>query len=224
MYHTFASYYDELMNLDYDGYFKILSSMVDLKNKDILEVGCGTGQMTRRILKPSRSVVAVDVSEEMLAIARESLQDPRLSFHLLEDKLPFSKNFDVILAPIDVYHYLDPLALEEHLGDVSNHLQEGGSLLFDLREDLEGLEEDMSYDVGEDLDFFWLNQWDPKEEALQMDFYFYRREGNLFKREIESQTLYKHPLERLTQSLQRAGLKLVDTTTFDGRVIIKATK
>lgn len=224
MYELFSAHYDELMNLDYDGYYKELSRLVDLKQKDILEVGCGTARMTERILKSARSLSAVDVSEDMLAIARSRLSDPRLQFYLLEDRLPFSQRFDVVLACIDVYHYLSDKDLQDHLQDVSSHLVEGGLLLFDLREDLRGLSDDISYDLGEDMDFFWFNEWDEMTQSLQMDFHFYVREGDHFRRDIESQRLYHHSRERLDQLLKQAGLSIEDSISFEGRQIIKAIK
>ena len=44
---------------------------------DVLEIGCGVGRMTRVLADRARSVVALDVSDEMLARAREL--NPRLS-------------------------------------------------------------------------------------------------------------------------------------------------
>src|SRR5688500_18751965 len=38
---------------------------------DVVEIGCGVGRLTRVIAERSRSVRAIDVSERMVAVARE---------------------------------------------------------------------------------------------------------------------------------------------------------
>jgi SAM-dependent methyltransferase len=47
---------------------------------DVLELACGTGLWTRRLVKHARCVTAVDASPEMLEINRERLQDPSVSY------------------------------------------------------------------------------------------------------------------------------------------------
>ncbi len=50
-------------------------SMEPSRDKVVLEIGCGLGRMTRRLSELYRRVLALDVSPEMLARARENLAD-----------------------------------------------------------------------------------------------------------------------------------------------------
>jgi SAM-dependent methyltransferase len=45
------------------------------KDAQVLEIGCGTGRMTRPLSRLFGHVIAVDVSEEMISRARSSLAD-----------------------------------------------------------------------------------------------------------------------------------------------------
>jgi demethylmenaquinone methyltransferase/2-methoxy-6-polyprenyl-1,4-benzoquinol methylase len=47
---------------------------------DVLELACGPGTWTGQLLPHARNVTAIDASPEMLQIARERVQDPRVSF------------------------------------------------------------------------------------------------------------------------------------------------
>lgn len=50
----------------------------------VLDLGCGTGNLTRALLQRlshEGRVMAVDISSRMLAIARDKIRDPRVSWH-----------------------------------------------------------------------------------------------------------------------------------------------
>src|SRR3954463_16662874 len=47
---------------------------------DVLELACGPGSWTARLLREARTVTAVDAAPEMLALARNRVADPRVKF------------------------------------------------------------------------------------------------------------------------------------------------
>ncbi len=47
---------------------------------DVLELACGTGLWTRRLVGHASSVTALDASPEVLQLARASVDDPRVSY------------------------------------------------------------------------------------------------------------------------------------------------
>lgn len=69
-YQQFAYYYDSLMDPQfYNDYEDFI-----LKHTDadfFLELGCGTGEIAIRLLKKEKSILATDLSEDMLYIASE---------------------------------------------------------------------------------------------------------------------------------------------------------
>ena len=70
----FAKYYDDIYgNKDYIGESKILEKYCNLDR--VLDVGCGTGAHLRKLYKKGRVLHGLDVSEDMISIAKEKFKD-----------------------------------------------------------------------------------------------------------------------------------------------------
>ena len=103
--------------------------------KDVLELACGTGILTRRLLDrlaPTTRIVATDLSSSMLAVARERL-DPsdRLLFQEADAvSLPFADaSFDAIFCQFGVMFVADKCAA---FSEARRVLRPGGFLLFNV--------------------------------------------------------------------------------------------
>ena len=90
---------------------------LDLRGKNVLVVGCGAGEDAVRLSKLGANVYAFDLSEDMLAIARELADEQNVSVTF--EKMPAEKlrygndSFDLIFAR-DIFHHVDiPAALAE---------------------------------------------------------------------------------------------------------------
>ena len=74
-YSAFAYVYDELMdNVPYDDWAEYLIGLLKENGVEdglVCELGCGTGQMTRRLAAAGYDMIGIDLSEEMLDVARE---------------------------------------------------------------------------------------------------------------------------------------------------------
>lgn len=80
MYTNFSQVYDQLMdNIPYEEWHAYLSALLQeygVKENDVvLELGCGTGNMTRRLEKDGYRMIGLDISEDMLSIAQKQLVD-----------------------------------------------------------------------------------------------------------------------------------------------------
>lgn len=99
-------------------------------DEKVLDVGCGTGNLTRALLaklSPAGRVVAVDISPRMVEVARSKISDPRVSWHS-EDarRLPLADGaVDRVLCYSVWPHFEDRKAVAAELGRV---LRPGGSL------------------------------------------------------------------------------------------------
>jgi len=95
---------------------------------DVLEVGCGTGQITGWLadtVKPGR-VVAIDFSPGMLAQARARGVDAEFVLHDICGTEPLRRQFDLVLCFHSFPHFRDPSAA---LGQIARSLRSGGQLL-----------------------------------------------------------------------------------------------
>lgn len=75
----------------------------------VLEVGCGTGQLTEPLARHRLEVTAIDISPEMLASARRRVPDAGVTFLVssFEAFEPPGASFDLV-AFADSFHWIDP--------------------------------------------------------------------------------------------------------------------
>ena len=75
-YQSFASVYDLFMdNVPYEEWCEYIKSLLEeygIKDGLVLDLGCGTGKMTRLLSAAGYDMIGVDNSEEMLEIARDT--------------------------------------------------------------------------------------------------------------------------------------------------------
>ena len=111
-----VSDYDSLILKHVPVYADILWSMFyylpqDFKPKAILELGCGTGNLTKAIRKvfPSSMILAVDAAKEMLEMAKEKIKDSNIEFvESTFQNLNFPKeSFDLVMSNIAIHHLTD---------------------------------------------------------------------------------------------------------------------
>ena len=78
-----------------------------VRGRDVLEIGCGTGKNTEWLARESRTVVAMDFSEGMLAQARArvSAQNVRFVAHDVRDAWPIAAtSVDVVTCNLVLEH------------------------------------------------------------------------------------------------------------------------
>jgi ubiquinone/menaquinone biosynthesis C-methylase UbiE len=115
-YDQLASVYDLRWKSYISNTLSFLKNWAEISPTDtILDVACGTGEFERLLLAEysSQQIVGVDISEKMLAIAKQKCSAyPQVSFQIASvSTLPFDNDsFDVIVSA-NSFHYFDaPLA------------------------------------------------------------------------------------------------------------------
>jgi trans-aconitate methyltransferase len=107
---------------------KLLDILDPKRGERILDLGCGTGQLTQQIADRGADVVGLDASPEMIGQARQNY--PKLRF-VLEDaaRMPFDREFDAVFSNAALHWIADASAAAER---IARSLRRGGRLVAEL--------------------------------------------------------------------------------------------
>ena len=97
-----------------------------------LDLGCGTGILCRELIRSGIRAVGVDLSEDMIAIAREKAPVCRFD---VADMVSFrpAERFDLVTCTGDALnHVFSPGDVQRIFDNVSAYLAPGGYFVFDL--------------------------------------------------------------------------------------------
>jgi len=81
----------------------ILKSLIDLKNKDILEVGCGDGRITEMLNQKDNNILAIEPDKDQLRLARKKVSDVKFEVGTMSN-LKTKKTFDLIIFSMSFHH------------------------------------------------------------------------------------------------------------------------
>lgn len=99
-----------------------------------LEIGCGAGRMTRQLAACFRRVHGVDVSEEMVAYARERLGAGNVDFHVTDGaSLPLAdRSVTAVFSTLVFRHFDSTEDGAAYFREIARVLRPGGTMLIEL--------------------------------------------------------------------------------------------
>jgi len=108
-----------------------LSLLPDVKDKRVLDAGCGPGVYSEWLVRHGASVVAVDASPRMVELAKKRLGKLDVRLHDLRDPLDFlrANSVDIVLAPL-VMDYIEDWV--PALKEFYRILVQGGLFVFSM--------------------------------------------------------------------------------------------
>lgn len=184
----------------------------------ILDLGCGTGNMTIPLARRGYELIGLDLSDDMLTVAdsraREAGVRDRIQF-TRQDMTDFSLcgKVDVALCSLDgLNHLLTPAALTACFRRVAEHLTEDGVFYFDLnsRYQFETVYADEVYVLETEGAFcVWQNDYHPSTKRC--DFWitlFTETADGRYERRDSRETERYFPLSTVKKCLADAGLVL----------------
>ena len=186
-YTGFASVYDLFMdNIPYRDWCDYVTSLLKeygVTDGLVLDLGCGTGKLTRLLAKKGYDMIGVDLSEEMLEIALEhEMEEPQQILYLQQDMREFELYGTVraIVSICDSMNYLeDHEDLVQVLKLANNYLDPKGVFIFDMNtvyKYREQLGEQTIAENREESSFIWENYFDEAEMVNEYDLTLFIRE------------------------------------------------
>ena len=87
-------------------YIDAIMSRYDLNGKDVLEIGCGKGRITRDLAKHARHVVATDPDVVSVGVAQASISFRNIDFMVAAGGIPdlADSRFDVVIYTLSLHH------------------------------------------------------------------------------------------------------------------------
>ena len=137
LYSSLAEIYHEMYQhiFDYDKEFTFYDSLLRENNcSKILEVGCGSGMLARRFLKNGYNYLGLDLSDEMLKIARAEVKE---DLFLQGDmrKLSFKGQFDsVLITGRSIAYITENKGIIDTFNGVRESLKDNGLFVFGIFE------------------------------------------------------------------------------------------
>lgn len=134
-YETFAYYYDSLMDPQfYDDYYDFLKKYCQFD--EVLELGCGTGEIAIRLAKDGKKVFATDLSQDMLEVTKQKAMAENVDLKLQRvDMSDFSTSHqvDMVLCLCDSLNYLlEPQDVLKTFYNAYQSLKTDGVFVFDV--------------------------------------------------------------------------------------------
>ncbi len=165
-YGKFAYVYDELMkDVPYDQWVQFINKQVKnygIEGKTLLDLACGTGELSILLAEDGYDVTGVDLSSDMLAVAREKANQLGHSLFLVEQdmtELEGFVEFDLIGIFCDSLNYLQTeKEILQTFERVHAHVKQGGLFLFDVHSifKINTLFKDQTYAYnGEEISYIW---------------------------------------------------------------------
>lgn len=220
-YTGFAEVYDMFMdNIPYETWCEYLTGLLREQGVTeglLLDLGCGTGTLTRLLAAEGYDMIGVDLSDEMLEIAMEHQREkPDGILYLLQDMREFELYGTVrgIVSICDSMNYLTGYEdLVEVLRLANNYLDPGGVFIFDLNTVYKYRELLGEQTIAENRDegsFIWENSYDEETGINTYELaLFIPREDGLYEKDEEVHYQRAYSLEKIKELIGKAGMELL---------------
>ena len=217
-YSVIAPLYDRINGDQYAPYAAFLQTVFDrfspIPVREVLDLGCGTGRIAALLADAGFDMVALDMSYDMLAIAREVNADKN-TLLLCQDMRTFELYGTVQAAysSFDCFNYLrNETELKKVFRLLHNYIEPNGLFVFDVntRYRFEHVYADntFSYEFDDGL-LLWRNEYAEPTCTFSLD-WFELQEDESYWRYSETQTEYLHTHEMLVSLANACGFEVLD--------------
>ncbi|WP_299738550.1 class I SAM-dependent methyltransferase [Rossellomorea sp. y25] len=222
-YERFAYMYDYLMqDVPYDGWLEFVDKQAkahSIQGKSVLDIACGTGELSLRLVRDGYDVTGVDLSQDMLMVAQEKALEMNVKLNLFQQdmsKLDSLGEYDLITIFCDSLNYLeDELDVENTFKSVFAHLKQGGLFLFDVHSifKMTQIFINKTYTLTDDqVSYIWdcFPGEVPNSVEHELTFFVKDEETNQYERVEELHKQRTYPILTLKEWLKDAGFEVLE--------------
>lgn len=218
MYNDFAYSYDILMNdVDYKKRTEYLCSLFNAFDRMptlMLDLACGTGEFSNHFAQKGVSVIGVDISYDMLSVAREKTAEAGNDIlYLCQDaaELDLYGTIDGAICCLDsLNHITDYEKFCKALERVSLFLEKDRLFIFDLNTEHKHstvLGNNTFVIDSDEVYCVWQNEY-KDNNIVEINLDFFVSNGDSYYRTGESFCERAYTKQEIEVALQKAGLKI----------------
>lgn len=222
MYNKFAYVYDHLMkDAPYSEWVSITEAIIEkyhISPKQIVDLGCGTGNIALPLRQSGYQMVGIDLSADMLSIAHDKMAAKNLSFPLIQqDMREFNlpNKAELIISYCDSLNYLDGIEdVKQTFIQVNKHLSSGGYFIFDMHSPYKILQiynQNTFAWNDEDISVIWLPEVDENELIVEHDLTFFVKDSEAcYEKFNEVHRQQTYSIKSVRKLLIDIGFEIID--------------
>ena len=198
---------------------------LDEEKNLIVELGCGTGSFTQQLYKLGYDIMGIDLSPDMLNLARMKSQEMGYNIMYLEQdmrELDLYCTAGTIVSVCDSINYvLEDQEVIDTFKLVNNFLYPKGLFIFDfntLHKYRDVIGDTTIAENREDCSFIWDNYYHEDEHINEYDLTIFARcdeKDEVFRRSVETHFQRGYTLEEMKGFVEKAGLEFVEAIDAD---------
>lgn len=218
-YSFFARFYDALTsNVDYSQMAKAIEGYISVRRPTsniLLDVACGTGNLSVELSKLGYDVIGTDSSCEMLSEAVKKAYDLEKQILFLNqsmDELDLYGTVGIAVCTLDsINHITDKNQLDKAFSKVSLFLEEDGLFIFDIntpyKHNVVLADNTFVYDC-EDVYCVWQNSTENSKTTINLD--FFENEDGVYYRSSESFYEVAYTTDEIESLLLKNGFHVIE--------------
>jgi ubiquinone/menaquinone biosynthesis C-methylase UbiE len=224
-YERFAYLYDELMqDVPYDEWVKIVEAYKEkyqVNGMKLLDLACGTGELSVRLAQKGYDVTGADLSGDMLSVAQMKAQAQSMPIQFFQQdmtELEELGEFDIIGIFCDSLNYLeDEQAVKKTFEGVYRLLKKGGLFIFDVHSvyKMRHIFADATFTWDdEEITYIW-NSFkgdDPHSVEHELTFFVLDEKSGKYDRVDEVHYQRTYPEAIYVELLKQAGFENIEIT------------
>ncbi|OLO38912.1 SAM-dependent methyltransferase [Alkalihalophilus pseudofirmus] len=235
-YEQFAYLYDHLMkDAPYDDWLTFTETKLQTylpEGNELLDVGCGTGELLIRLTKKGYQTTGVDLSSEMLVVARDKLEANNLQVPLFEQdmrSLDGLGQFDAILTYCDSLNYLTSIEdVQVAFSSFHKSLKDKGLLILDVHSCYKMdqiFAGQLFADDEEEVSYIWKAFEGEFPHSIEHDLtFFVRNEDETYTRYEEFHQQRTYSIDEYKQCLEDAGFSVEEISADFGNKVTETSE
>ena len=220
-YTVFAEFYDSMMTaVPYDDWVVYLEMLIteklEVRPRQILDLACGTGNMTIRLAKKGYQIFGIDGSPKMITVAEKKARRAGVKINFSPGdfcSFQVAKPVDLVICLYDSLNYLLKVEdLEQAFYQVYQALKTGGYFVFDLNtiQRLRNIKDGKRFFEGEGYYCFWTDKVDLEIPLWNIQLTFFVEQANGYlKRSDEFHVERAYPLASIQRLLEGVGFQVI---------------